>query len=464
MDNVMFDFQFTNDVWRLTDFVATAPEGRLGMTYTEDQRTRNYRFDFESRLDPRVFRPVVPPPAQAAFDAFDFSQPPAVDGHITGYWRSPGQTGFGGSIRIAPFQFRGEPVEEFEARVDYTNGVVRGTGVRLRSEGWITADTVEFDLARQRLSLVQAQSTVPPMRVARAIGDPVVRTLSPYIFDEPPHARVEGWLNVRNTREAGLRFELEGGPFRYWRFHLPRIQGVVDWDREAVRVQDLKAPFYDGQLSGHVDVDLSAAQGADFSFHTRVESVDFQLLMADLLSPTNQMEGRLSGSWTLTHANSEDWNSWNGLGQAELKDGYLWDLSLVGGLSDLMTRLKIEVGRNPIRGLTADFTLTNSLIHTRNLQLQSAAMRLDYRGTFDFTGAINARIEARLLHDTAFVGPLVSLLFSPLTKFLEFKVTGTLGTPRIEPLYFPKPLLFPFNPIGTVRDLFQRPSPQRPAP
>jgi hypothetical protein len=464
MDSVMFDFQFTNALWRLTDFIATAPEGRLGMTYTEDQRTGNYRFDLEARLDPSVFRPVVPPAAQTAFDYFEFSRPPAVAGHIVGCWRASGQTGFGGLVQAEPFRFRGEPIEEFEARLDYTNGVVRGTEVRLRSEGLITAEAVEFDLEQQRLSFLQARSTVPPMRVARAIGDEVVRTLSPYIFDAPPQARVEGWLNVRDTRQVGMRFELEGGPFRYWLFHLPGIRGVVDWSNELVRIEDLQAPFYDGQLSGHLDVDLTAAEGADLSFHTRVESVNFQQLMADLWSPTNRLEGRLSGSWTLTHANSEDWNSWNGLGQVELKDGYLWELSLLGGFGDLMDRLKIEVGRNPIKGLTADFTMTNSLIHTRNLQLQSAAMRLDYRGTFDFDGEVNARVEARLLHDAVVVGPLLSLLFSPLTKIFEFKVTGTLGAPRFEPFYLPKPLLFPLNPIGTLKELFQRPSPQEPTP
>jgi hypothetical protein len=464
MDSVVFDFQFTNAVWRLTDFVATAPEGRLGMTYTEDQRTGNYRFDLDARLDPRAFRPLVPPTAQTAFDYFEFSQPPAVEGHIAGCWRASGQTGFGGSVQLGPLRFRGEPIDEFEARLDYTNGVVRGTGVRLRSEGWITAEAIEFDLEQQRLSFLEAQSSVPPMRVARAIGDEVVRTLSPYIFDQPPQARVDGWLNVQDTREAGMRFELAGGPFRYWLFQLPRIQGVVGWSNEVVRIENLQAPFYDGHLSGYLDVDLTAAEGADLSFHTRIESADFQRLMADLLSPTNRLEGRLSGSWTLTHANSEDWNSWNGLGQVELKDGFLWDLSLLGGFSELMDRLKIEVGRNPIKGLTADFTMTNSLIHTRNLQLQSAAMRLDYRGTFDFDGGVNARVEARLLHNTAVVGPLVSLLFSPLTKIFEFKVTGTLGAPKLEPLYFPKPLLFPLNPIGTLKDLFQRPSFQGPDP
>jgi hypothetical protein len=84
-------------------------------------------------------------------------------------------------------------------------------------------------------------------------------------------------------------------------------------------------------------------------------------------------------------------------------------------------------------------------------------MWLAYRGTVDFAARVDARVEAQLLREAAVVGPLVSLVFSPLTKILEFKVGGTIMSPVIEPLYIPKPLLFPLNPVGVIRDIFRRP-------
>lgn len=130
----------------------------------------------------------------------------------------------------------------------------------------------------------------------------------------------------------------------------------------------------------------------------------------------------------------------------------------------MLNRFGVEVGKSRITGLTGDFTMTNSIIHTRNLELDSAAMNLDYRGTFNFQGGVNARVQARLLHGAAVVGPLVSLLFSPLTKMLEFSVTGTLAEPRIEPVYIPKPLLFPLNPIRTLKEMFKPPEPSSAPP
>jgi hypothetical protein len=47
-----------------------------------------------------------------------------------------------------------------------------------------------------------------------------------------------------------------------------------------------------------------------------------------------------------------------------------------------------------------------------------------------------------------------------VTKLFEYKVTGTLGQPKIEPVYFvPKLVLMPFHPIRTIKELFPEESP-----
>jgi len=86
-------------------------------------------------------------------------------------------------------------------------------------------------------------------------------------------------------------------------------------------------------------------------------------------------------------------------------------------------------------------------------------MRLQYRGTVDFQGQVNARAEAELLRDTWLVGPVVSTVLWPVTKLFEYKITGTLGEPKGEPVYLiPKvvflPFQLPFHPLRTLRGLF----------
>src|ERR1044072_1534104 len=120
------------------------------------------------------------------------------------------------------------------------------------------------------------------------------------------------------------------------------------------------------------------------------------------------------------------------------------------GLNAVISRLGSSRGS----GGTATFTLTNSVIHTEDMEIRSPAMRLAYRGAIDFKGRVDARVEARLLRDAWFIGPIVSLVFSPLSKLFEYRVTGTLHEPQKEPLYIPKPFLFPLHPFLTFKQLF----------
>src|SRR5204863_7255013 len=97
----------------------------------------------------------------------------------------------------------------------------------------------------------------------------------------------------------------------------------------------------------------------------------------------------------------------------------------------------------------------NSVIHTDDLEINATAVRLQYRGRVDFDSKVNARVEAELLRDMPVIGRLFSIALSPLTKIFEYKVTGTLGDPKPEPVWFlPKLLLVPLQPFKTLRDIF----------
>ena len=67
------------------------------------------------------------------------------------------------------------------------------------------------------------------MVVARVIGAHVARAIEPYRFDQPPVAKVHGTIPMHGEDAADLHFELKGGPFNWWRFHVPAIEGNVHW-------------------------------------------------------------------------------------------------------------------------------------------------------------------------------------------------------------------------------------------
>jgi hypothetical protein len=108
---------------------------------------------------------------------------------------------------------------------------------------------------------------------------------------------------------------------------------------------------------------------------------------------------------------------------------------------------------------TCSYIITNGIIRSDDLDIRSTGMRLQYRGTVGFQGQVHARVEAGLLRDMWLVGPVVSTVLWPVTKLFEYKVSGSLGDPKTEPVYLvPKvvflPFQLPFHPLRALRGLF----------
>jgi hypothetical protein len=53
------------------------------------------------------------------------------------------------------------------------------------------------------------------------------------------------------------------------------------------------------------------------------------------------------------------------------------------------------------------------------------------------------------------LGPVVSKVLWPVTKLFEYKVGGSLGRPKSQPVYIPKIFLMPFHPVRTLRELME---------
>src|SRR5690606_29693953 len=96
------------------------------------------------------------------------------------------------------------------------------------------------------------------------------------------------------------------------------------------------------------------------------------------------------------------------------------------------------------------FNITNSVVHTRDMQVRATAFRLGYRGQVDLDGNLDATVEALILRDAWVVGRLFSLALWPLSKAFEARVTGTLNSPNTDLRYVPNVLLAPFRALNTL--------------
>src|SRR4029077_20281747 len=125
---------------------------------------------------------------------------------------------------------------------------------------------------------------------------------------------------------------------------------------------NVRGDFYNGNAIGSATFDFSPEHRTDFQFNLAVTNAILQFLMADISPHTNNLEGRLSGTLIVNKANSADWRSWQGGGQASLKNGLLWEIPIFGIFSPVLNSLAPGRGNSPATAALGTFVITNGVV------------------------------------------------------------------------------------------------------
>lgn len=457
VSSVHSHFSLTNVIWSLPDLVAARPEGTLELAHVSDDRNHAFYFHIRSSVDPKILRPLLGSDGQEGMDDFVFTQPPKVDGEIWGRWHDNDSLGFKAHVALTNFTFRHETVSSFVGDLSYTNQFMVLLNGRIeRDAGYMTASGLGVDFPGQRLFLTNGYSTgMEQTPVAHAISRKVTKTIEPYQFLKPPVVRAHGTIPLVDEVPADLHFQVEGGPFHWLKFNVDHLDGEVNWVADKLTITNAKASFYKGNLTGSAAFNFAPKQGTDFAFDISVTNTDLHAMMTDLQGPTNHLEGAVSGRLSITSANSDDWKSWFGFGDASLRDGLIWDIPVFGKFSPLLDKFHAGLGESRVSRGAGTFTITNSIIHSDTLTISSPTFRLLYRGNVDFDGKVDSIMQAEVFRDFPLVGGIVSTALMPFSKLFESKVTGTLEDPKIEQRYLvPRILLAPFHPFKTLNEMF----------
>jgi hypothetical protein len=456
-------FAYSNLVWRLPAVTVVQSKTRLEISGSEDDATKDYRWHVSGALDPAAIRPFLTASnAVRGFEIVQCAEPARLDADVWGRLYDYDGIGATGRVALTNFTVRGQSMDSVTVAFSYTNRVLEFSHLDLwRGAQTMTADLVTLDFNREIISFKNGYSTADPGAITIAIGPKTARIMEPYHFLQPPTVFVEGCLplhqanGVNDEDDTDLRFDVVGGvPFQCLKLRAARVTGTVHWLGETLVLTNIAAELYGGAGNGFANFDFRVPHdGADYQFTAAVTNINLHALAADLSSSTNHLEGALSGRLVVTRADSRDWRTLDGFGQARLRDGLIWDIPLFGILSPVLNAVSPDLGNSRATDAAAVFAITNGVIFSDSLEINTAMTRLQYGGTVDLRENVNARVTAQLLHNLWIVGPLISTIFTPVTKVFEYKVTGTLQNPKKEPVYVPKLLFLPLHPIRTFEEL-----------
>ena len=479
LDSAQTAFSYSNLVWRLQDLELTQGRTSLKLSGEEDEATKNFRCVLGGKLDAESVRPFLTTSnAVRGFGHLVFRQPAALVLEAAGNLREFAALSATGRVTATDFAVRGQWVDRVTATLAYSNLTAEFFQPQLTRAGGaekFNAEKVILDIAGQKLFLRHGQGRVSPIAVAEAIGPKTAEAMAPYEFLAIPQAKVDGCIPLKQEHgevvpdDADLWFDVVGtAPFRWKKFETPRITGRIHWLANHLILTNVLSECYGGPARGWGDFDVATpGEGTDFSFYMEGTNVDFHAMGRALWSPTNQLRGALSGWVMVTRANSSDWRTWNGYGEARLKNGLIWDAPIFGLMSPVLNTLTpgLDLGSSRATDGAGRFGMTNGVIFTDALELRSLTMRLDYVGTVDLDENVIARVKAQLLRNTPLIGSVVSLALSPVSKVFECEVTGTLDKPKIAPVYIPfsKVLTAPLHPLRSIEGLFLSPTNGLPA-
>ena len=455
-------FTVTNLSWKTTGLKIARAEGSLAIIGGADQKTGDFEGVIRSDFNPLALRAAFPwEQAQRVFDFFEFTAPPHVATDVRGNWNDwRGLSAFG-TVALTNAVFRGQAVKACLARFTYTNqflSILEPVLIREGEQG--LASGIGIDLARERLFLTNAVGKIEPRAVTRSIGTVVDKAIAPFVFELPPNARVEGVIPLNNDESAAdLRFEIEGGPFRWQQFNFPQVKAIVHWRGKTLTITNLQGRWCGGDVAGSLHFQFTPkGQGDLFAFQVRVKNADLQAMRKELMpNKTNKVEGSVSGELVITRADTQDWKSWQGYGHARLTNGLLWEIPLFGVFSPLLNAFFPGLGNSRARHANATYQITNSVIYSPDLEIRATAMRMQYKGSVDFERRVRGSMEAELLRDMPAFGFLISKVFWPVTKLFEYEISGTLDHPKIEQQYLvSKVFILPFQPLKTLKDIFNQ--------
>ncbi|MBM3822832.1 MAG: hypothetical protein FJ404_08110 [Verrucomicrobia bacterium] len=455
VDRGFAEIGLSNAQWNIPLIQVERPEGSATLAYQGHMLTKDYEWKVRSSLPPTLAAPLLAPDQKRVFELVQWNGPLALEGSIWGRWQDLTRSAVDVRVAASNMVIRGVNFEQVETRLQWTNELVRFVKPHVQRVAGESASgsLVTFDVNTQMVHIEGGQGRLDPMLSSPALGKGVPEALQPYRFDTPPKVRAEGVYAVRDRQLTDLVFDVEGERFTWWRMHCPEISGRVHWKGNDVILKGVRASFAQGSLAGDALFKVLPTQGAEFNLQARFTNASLHAVATELAHATNKLSGLFDGTLNVDSGITTDQNTWTGRGQVELRQGYLWGIPLFGFFTPILNGLVPGAGQASIGSGKANCTFAHRKVHTEDLELRASTFNILYKGDVDFDGQVQATAMAELLGEAGGVGRVVTLAFLPFAKLFEYRVTGSLGQPKTEPLYIPRFLTLPLNPFRTLRQL-----------
>ena len=430
--DVGLHFSWRNGTFYARDIVATAARGRLSaMLWASPD---DFRLNADTTIPPCDLAELFDPNTKAFLQNMEFEELPHISASLRGKRLDfPSITG-NAHIQLGRTANRGAWIDSGTADVvikdqclTYQNLVIntgkgRGTGA------------FDYDVGRKEVRLRDIVSTLVPVDVMMWIDPRIAETIRAYRFRGNPKVKVQGKVHmkdplkndlaIRINAPGGIDYDLLGKTLRF---------GDTDADVDVIAnkvVATIKdADLFDGEVDIKAIVSLDP-ENRVFSTNATLTRVNFAKL-TKLYFDYDDSKGLVSGQYNF-EAGMGDEENMVGKGNIRIEDGNVFAIPVLGPFSTILGTIIPGVAYNTARLATADFTVANKKINTRNIEIAGTGFSMFGYGDIYFLNGgldLSMRINAQ---------GIPGLVFFPVSKLFEYHSDGTISEPHWRPKIIPK--------------------------
>lgn len=433
------DFSWDGDRWYLHDARIQHKDGAFVLNAM--QVPGDFRFNLDSRIDPRVFLPLLPVEAREGLQQWDFQVPPLLHLEGNGTKAALEAVEVKGHAQLGPTRARGVELKAVSVDLSCKGNVLTCENIKFERPEGIATGTVIYDFNTDELEFQNVRGGLNAQEVVSIFDRDLSLNLAPYRFKYRPSLIVNGKVGCRrgDWKRNHFRVEIEGASGMDYTFlgkdlNSTKISGTVMVVGDRLKLSHLDAKLFGGHLRGHADISLRKDQG-DYTAEIFTEDVDFPSL-TKLYFDYDTSKGKLNGSFAFSglHDYVRDID---GKGQLVITDGNVFAIPIFGPFSGILNEVIPGTGYNDARKGTCTFAMKNGIVSTKDLLMEGRGFSILGEGKLfvdqdrmDFTARINAQ---------GFVGKVLH----PVSRLLEYVSDGSLSKPTWRPKRLPKVIFGP---------------------
>lgn len=300
---------------------------------------------------------------------------------------------------------------------------------------------------RTRAIDLSASAVLPPRTLFPVIDIGMPNCMTNIAFAHAPRANVRG--RIYGMASANRAKSLLGGSITASEMAL---RGVVfqnvktEWSYSAMNrlsFSELTANCHGGEINGDVSIDVGpeeaplASMADELNLHFIFDNVKSDYFR-DLVNPREpSSKGLISGEIAMSSPmNSTNSYYLNGFANLKVRDAELMRVPLFAGLTDFIGR-NVSGVDSLIMQSDSDFnvTITNGLATIERITLDGNLFSVVAKGKCrisDPAKPIEGVAEVRFFHSRSLIGKLARLATLPLSKLMEFRISGPLNGPSWE--------------------------------